>query len=928
MRKKINPMFLLVGIILVVSQACDLPFGLSSGEESAPAAISPTGTVVSMVSQPTPMAIPTEVPPEPLPPAIVETAPLPGSTISLNDGITLYFNQSMDRDSVETAIQIDPQTGINLEWLDEETLFIKPEQPLPVSSEFALSIDVSARSSSGLSLIEPFSLTYPTAKGLQVVERLPRPDGRDVNPGAALAVTFNNPVVPLSGESIEHAPAFTLEPAAAGHGEWLNTSTFIFYPDPPLFGGTEYSLKLNLNLVSTSGAPLIFEADSPSEWKFRTALPMLLSIEPQEAVNLPLDSSFSLFFNQPMDRESVEENLSLQDDIGNTVSGEFSWNEDSSELTFQPDDLLSRETIYQMNLSRQTLALGGTPLGEDHSFVFVSVGSLEIQETLPSLTELLDPHSGFTSIRIRFNAPLAEQDLSGLVSVEPPLGDVSIFTVNDQSIMISGYFSASTEYTLTISRDIMDRWQGTLGEPYIVPFSTTAASPSLTIPMVQMGSSTLFLTPDDISIPANVTNLGSIDVESYKLSLTEFIELSDSINLMSDFVNPDVSYWRQSLVLSKNVYEQVDLRVTSGGESLETGLYLFRMDSNQLNSTAKKFLLVVSHVHLVIKRSADELFIWAVDLETNKPIADKVLTIYHTSDVMLSNCMTDASGTCRIDLPESLKTYDSIYVLTGDPGTSSFGFAEDNWSAGISGWDFGFYTHITRENLKGYMYTDRPIYRPGQTVNFRAIVRHSDNGRYTIPDMDQVVVEVIGTYSMETGESPTLAEITIPLSDYGAGSASYTLPEDAPPGYYTMRIQEIEDTWLDFQVAEYRKPEIDLQVSFSSQDYLMGQDLQATVQADYYFGVPAGELDVHWALYTRSDYIYLPYGYQVGARSLDWFDRGYWMPVFNTLGNYVLEGNGKTNLDGSIVIDLPYDDLADEVDVQNIQQLTLEVTIR
>jgi uncharacterized protein YfaS (alpha-2-macroglobulin family) len=923
MRKKTNPLLLLFIIGLLVSQACDLPFS----EEPAPT-LAPTGTAASVVSQPTDAALPTEVPPEPLPPAIVEILPLPGSTLHLSDGITLYFNQSMDRDSVEAAMQFDPHVSVQFDWLSDDTLLINHEEQLPVSSQFTFTIGASASSTSGLSLIETYSLTYQTAKGLQVVERLPRPDGRDVNPGAALAVTFNNPVVPLSAESIEHAPAFTLEPAASGRGEWLNTSTFIFYPDPPLFGGMEYLLKLNTNLVSTSGAPLIFENDAPSEWSFTTAPPLLISIVPPDAVNLPLDSAFNLTFNQPMDRESVGENLTLQDSMGGSVSGGFTWNEDSSELTFQPDSLLSRGTNYYLNLSGQTKALGGTPLEEDYSFGFASVGSLAVEETVPDLAESLGIPSGMTGIRIRFNAPIAEGDMSELVSIEPKIGNASAYKVSEKSIMITGYLSASTDYTLAVSADVMDRWGEALGEPYIVSFSTDPASPSLTIPMLQMGSTALFLTPDDTSIPANVTNLDSVNVESYELTLTDYIELSDSRELMSDFANPSASFWQQPLSLSKDVNEPVDIRVTPQNEPLETGLYLYRLDSSQLDKPAKKFLLVVSRIHLVIKRSADELFIWAVDLETNKPMPDTVLTIHYENAAMLSNCMTDASGTCRIDLPDFIETYDSLYVVTGDPGTSNFGFAEDTWSAGILGWDFGFYTRMTKEKLMGYMYTDRPIYRPGQTVNFRVIIRDAENARYTIPDLDKVLVEVIGTYSLEVGESPLLAEIAIPLSEYGSGSASYTLPEDAPLGYYTLHIEEIDDIWLDFQVAEYRKPEIDLQVSFSSQDYLIGQDVQATVQADYYFGAPAGEMDVHWVLFTKPDYLYLPFGYQVGAHSLDWFDRGYWMPAFSSLGNYVLEGNGQTDLDGSIVIDLPFDELADEVDLQNIEQLTLEVTIR
>jgi hypothetical protein len=70
--------------------------------------------------------------------------------------------------------------------------------------------------------------------------------------------------------------AFELQPAASGSGEWLNTSTYIFYPDPGLQGGTAYTVQINSELTGADGAPL----ESAESWSFTTAYPQLVSMQP------------------------------------------------------------------------------------------------------------------------------------------------------------------------------------------------------------------------------------------------------------------------------------------------------------------------------------------------------------------------------------------------------------------------------------------------------------------------------------------------------------------------------------------------------------------------------------------------------------------------------------------------------------------------
>ncbi len=120
-------------------------------------------------------------------------------------------------------------------------------------------------------------------------------------------------MVPLGADPSTLPAAFELDPITQGRGEWVNTSTYIFYPEPGLEGGKTYQTIINSSLTGVDGSPL----DAANGWSFFTSTPELVSLEPEPGgANLDLDSRFVLTFNQPMDQTSLEAGLRLVDPEG------------------------------------------------------------------------------------------------------------------------------------------------------------------------------------------------------------------------------------------------------------------------------------------------------------------------------------------------------------------------------------------------------------------------------------------------------------------------------------------------------------------------------------------------------------------------------------------------------------------------------------
>ncbi|MBP7228512.1 MAG: hypothetical protein KA988_05325, partial [Longilinea sp.] len=110
-------LYLALTILVLSSLACSLPFVRQT----------PTAETQS----------PTLAPAQPvrLPPAVVEVEPFPGTTLSLNSGVKLLFNQPMERLSVEGALKVEPAVGGRFEWQDDSSVTFVPDQTLPAGSD-------------------------------------------------------------------------------------------------------------------------------------------------------------------------------------------------------------------------------------------------------------------------------------------------------------------------------------------------------------------------------------------------------------------------------------------------------------------------------------------------------------------------------------------------------------------------------------------------------------------------------------------------------------------------------------------------------------------------------------------------------------------------------------------------------------------------
>ncbi|MBP1694685.1 MAG: hypothetical protein H6Q37_2568, partial [Chloroflexi bacterium] len=499
--------------LILISMACTMP-------------VIRTPTVAPISATPSP----TSPPPQPtptrraLPPALVESTPPPGTEIPLNSLITLFFNQPMNRTSVEAALKAHAFLISNLVWSDDATLTINPGQELPPGATLGIQLDTQARAANGLELREPISLTYQTVGYLDLAQRLPEPGTIDANPSSAVVAAFDHPVVPLGADPATLPNPLKLDPPANGRGEWINTSTFIFYPDPSLSGGQAYTITIDPTLHGIDGNPL--NAQQP--WTFTTAMPRVETVT-RDSGDKPfsLDGTLTFTFNQPMDPDSVRANFQVLDPNGSPVPGGFEWNKTNTQFSWKPGDLLQRNTLYRYSLDGQANALGGTPLGQTYQDSFQTVPELRVISSTPTQGGEMTPYQG---IILQLSGPIQADHLADFVTMEPHAPGLSTYySPDDRSLSISFYFDAATEYRLSVSPELSDPWGSKLGgesgAAYTLDFRTAPQQPGV---VVGNGRGLHFLTTQDQALTAQVSGLRNLPVSIGALPLADFLRMQGS----------------------------------------------------------------------------------------------------------------------------------------------------------------------------------------------------------------------------------------------------------------------------------------------------------------------------------------------------------------------------------------------------------------
>src|SRR5579872_1933489 len=269
--------------------------------------------------------------------------------------------------------------------------------------------------------------------------------------------------------------------------------------------------------------------------------------------------------------------------------------------------------------------------------------------------------------------------------------------------------------------------------------------------------------------------------------------------------------------------ENVDIGVK------EKGVYLVEAVHKEICAYT---ILMVSDIVAITKTARGDLTAFIADRKSGEPVPGA--SIYAiTREAAGHPVETDSDGMAEIKAPA--KTDDVRIVVR---------HGADYAVNALSSYAFG----SDRDRTVGYIYTDRPVYRPGHTVHFKGIMRLRAAVGYEVPANKAVQVRI------NDPDQKTVYQKTLTTSWNGTVQDDLALPNAAALGNYNIEIKSEESTSNgEFQVQEYKKPEYEVHVTAVKPHVLEGDTVQATIDARYYFGEPVAGAKVHYVIY-RSRY--------------------------------------------------------------------------
>ncbi len=320
--------------------------------------------------------------------------------------------------------------------------------------------------------------------------------------------------------------------------------------------------------------------------------------------------------------------------------------------------------------------------------------------------------------------------------------------------------------------------------------------------------------------------------------------------------------------------EDVEIPVTA------KGVYLVEAVHQQMRAYT---VLIVSDIVMVSKTGQDSILNFVVDRRSGQPVEGvEVQCLVKGSDAVRKK--TDADGIAALKVPTGEVT---VLARSGeDIAVNSLGL-----NSGLNEW-------------VGYIYTDRPVYRPGHTMHFKGVLRLRTADGHEVPAGAKVSVEI------QDPDQKSVYQKSLTVSATGAIFDELTLAANASLGNYYIQVRsgaakgEFEGFMGgNFEVQAYKKPEYEVRVTPSKGRVLQGETVQAVIDARYFFGEPVSGAKVKYSVYRTSYWFplwYDPEDQPDGDAAAD-SDGG----DFYDAGDQLTDQDGVLDADGKLTIEVP-----------------------
>jgi alpha-2-macroglobulin len=760
------------------------------------------------------------------------------------------------------------------------------------------------------------------------------PQGTTLSPDQtnAIVVMFNKPMVPLQAvQDDRNEGPIVFEPEIQGIYRWLGTTTLVFTPSEPLPFGTNYRARIPSGTRAYDESSL----DQDFLWSFETIRPSVIATVPGHNSVIKTDQPVYVRFNQPIDsilvtrylrvfeygpsdrREieytyrypEIEEIEDLRWDVGMVRDSLI---DRTSIIVIEPRRPYRKATRYAFEIEAGLPGTGG------------SLGSA-IKEEFSLLTHDTFKFTGSTTgtghqpdreIFLSFSTPVPINALVKNIDILPAVeipGYYHTWDYATEIIYLNLSLVPDTTYNIRIKESLEDIYGQRLGSPVSFRFTTGSYMPRLSM-VTGQGLLEAYHPP---AYTVSLMNIDTVRVRTAVIHPDSIIPVTGSDDFYwqtSDKIRlPETT---DSLVIvnppaNRRYHHQLPLQATLGEKS--HGTLFLEVQPHDAHLTYRQHMravLQVTELGLTAKFSPDNSLLWVTRLRDTQPVPRAEVELRDDDNRVLWTGTTDESGMVRAPgwgefgiKPANYWSSPRLWFFVRHG--SDFAYTRTEDGTGIEPWRFGIrYDWRPRyQPLQGTLFTERGMYRAGESVHLKGVVRKRIDDAWQIPETgDTIFIRVFNA------RNDIVYADSLVTNEFGSFDRTIPLPQTASTGTYRVTggtrtdLQDTEEYYRDddyevfaygqFRVEAFRPAEFNVTVRALTPEIIPGDTLRAAISARYLFGAPLIDDSVDWQI-IASPASYRPPGYPdyvFGGGS------GFWDDTFSMRQRQIL-ANQRTVLD-------------------------------
>jgi uncharacterized protein YfaS (alpha-2-macroglobulin family) len=709
-----------------------------------------------------------------------------------------------------------------------------------------------------LGVLPPAS-TAPLEGPLQVTYHAPL--GETHGAQLEISASFDRPMVELGADAPPEG-SITIEPAVAGRARWVGSQTLMFEPSAPLPMGTEFRVRI-ADLRALDGKRL----EQPLEFTFATPALALVGHDVHQEPSQKRKTPFELSFNAPVDAAVVAQSLTLQAD-GKPVEHRVEPHKDDRKRV-----RVLPKTAYPVGAKVELTVRGGLtgsegprPLPKDELLRLQVYSPLRVLPNPPCQDEQCVP-------MLRFSNPVKTRDAYARLVFDPP---VPTYHRNEDYVTDQLYFgeelAPGTTYTVRVEGPLQDVYGTQLGKERSAVVRTPPF-PALAQLLVSGD-----LRPGGTGpVRAQLQHLQSAQLDLFPLAFEEVLP-----NAL-EAIAPKAAAVRKSFgevgPVERKVVEVDAKDALPSGKGLL--LAVLKGQAKRDNHEQRK-LLAFGDLAPSLKIGQRDGVVWVTRLDSAQPVAGARVRVVRGVET-LAQGVSDARGVFAF-------RFEPVRDEYGDQGDVAAVVEKDGELAftqkygGVGPWEVSDRGSWGADGgTRALLFSERGIYRPGDTVQLKGILRDADAKGLT-PSRGEVTLRVLDAADAE------VETVTLPLSAYGSFARAIRVPGSVELGPLSMTVSYGDQTFREsVEIAEYRPAELEAKLSPTRELALPGDEVQAKLSASYLFGAPAAGAHVYWSARYVSRGFSAP-----GLEGFTFHDRDHDSGAWNNIA-----GSGEGELDAS-----------------------------